>query len=120
LPSLDVRTASPIAGATPGAAAREREDTSVDQLLKDARRLASVGTFFIVVGWVFIAYALIAGLVWWIDLASSDSFNFIEALAVSAYAVGLPIFSAFLVGGIGYAMRLIALYISMRQVATTV
>jgi hypothetical protein len=91
------------------------EERRMDQMLKDARRLAGVGTFFIVVGWVFIAYALIAGVVWWIDLASSDSFNFIEALAVSAYAVGLPIFTAFLVGGIGYAMRLLALYVVSRD-----
>jgi hypothetical protein len=91
----------------------------MDQILKDARRLASVGTFFIVVGWVFVIYALIAGVVWWIDLAASESFNFLEALAVSAYAVGLPIFSAFLVGGIGYAMRLFALYVGSRGATTS-
>jgi hypothetical protein len=92
----------------------------MDQILKDARRLASVGTFFIVVGWVFVVYALIAGIVWWIDLAASESFNFLEALAVSAYAVGLPIFAAFLVGGLGYSMRLFALYVASRgTIATT-
>ena len=29
----------------------------MDQLLKDARRLASVGTFFIIAGWIFVIYA---------------------------------------------------------------
>jgi hypothetical protein len=87
----------------------------MEQLLKDARRLAGIGTFFIVVGWVFVIYALIAGVLWWIDLAQTERFNFLEALGVSAAAVGLPIFSAFLVGGIGYAMRVLALYVSMKE-----
>ena len=87
----------------------------MDQLLKDARRLATVGTFFIAVGWVFVIYALIAGVIWWIDLASRDAFNIFSALAISASAVGLPIFAAFLIAGIGYAMRLVALYIASKS-----
>lgn len=83
----------------------------MDQLFNDARRLASIGTFFIVAGWVFVIYALIAGVVWWIDLASRDAFNIFEALAISAASVGLPIFASFLVAGLGYALRLFALYV---------
>ena len=87
----------------------------MDQLLKDARRLANVGTFFIVVGWVSVVYALVAGVVWWIDLAQRDAFNIFEAFAVSAAAIGLPIFMAFVVAGFGYALRLLALYIASKS-----
>ena len=84
-------------------------------LMNDARRLATIGTFFIAVGWVAIIYAAIAGVLWWIDLAQSSAFNFIEAFAISAAAVGLPIFAAFLVAGLGYAMRLFALYVASKS-----
>ena len=87
----------------------------MDQLLKDARRLASIGTFFIVVGWVFVIYAVIAGIIWWIDLAQRAAFNIIEALAISASAIGLPIFAAFFIAGFGYALRLFALYVASRS-----
>ena len=85
------------------------------QILKDARRLASVGTFFIVAGWVFMIYAAVAGVLWWIDLASRDAFNVFEALAISASAIGLPIFVAFVVAGFGYGLRLFALYVASRS-----
>jgi hypothetical protein len=86
----------------------------MDQMLKDARRLATIGTFFVVAGWVFVVYALVAGALWWIDLAGRDAFNWLEALAVSAAAVGLPIFAAFVVAGFGYFLRLFALYVASR------
>lgn len=85
-------------------------------LMSDARRLASVGTFFIVAGWIFIIYALIAGVIWWIDLAQRPAFNFIEALAISASAIGVPLFLSALVLGLGYAMRLFALYVASKTV----
>jgi hypothetical protein len=82
----------------------------------DARRLATIGTFFIVVGWVGIIYTLIAGIVWWIDLAQRQAFNLFEAFAISANAIALPVFAAFLVGGVGYFLRLFALYVATRRV----
>ena len=81
----------------------------------DARRLASIGTFFIVVGWVGIIYTLIAGVIWWFDLASREAFNVFEAFAISAAAVALPIFAAFIVGGLGYFLRLFALFVASRN-----
>jgi hypothetical protein len=84
-------------------------------LLNDARRLASIGTFFVIVGWVGFVYALIAGALWWLDLATSDAFNLIEAFAISGNAVAGPIFQALIVGGIGYFMRLFALYVAARS-----
>jgi len=86
----------------------------MDQLASDARRLATIGTFFIVAGWVFVIYALVAGVIWWIDLAQREAFNVIEALAISASAIGLPIFAAFAVAGFGYALRLFALYVAAK------
>ncbi len=87
----------------------------MDQVLSDSRRLATIGTFFIVVGWVFVIYALVAGVVWWIDLASREAFNIFQAFAISAAAVGMPIFAAFIVAGFGYALRLLALYIASKS-----
>jgi hypothetical protein len=83
-------------------------------LLNDARRLASIGTYFIVVGWIFVIYALIAGVIWWIDLAQREAFNFLEALAISLSQIGLPFFFAVLVLGLGYTMRLFALYVASK------
>ena len=83
-------------------------------LIGDARRLASVGTFFITIGWVGLIYALVAGVIWWIDLASRAAFNFIEAFAISASAIGIPIFGALIVLGFGYGLRLFALYVASK------
>ncbi len=87
----------------------------MEQIASDARRLANIGTFFIVVGWVFVIYALVAGVVWWIDLASRDAFNIFEAFAISASAIGMPIFASFFIAGFGYALRLFALYIASKS-----
>jgi TRAP-type C4-dicarboxylate transport system permease small subunit len=86
-----------------------------EQVMKDARRLASIGTFFIVIGWVFVVYALIAGVIWWIDLAQREAFNIIEAFAISASAIGIPIFIAFVLAGFGYFLRLFALYVASKS-----
>ena len=83
-------------------------------VLNDARRLASIGTYFIVIGWIFVIYAIIAGVIWWIDLAQREAFNFLEALAISLSAIGLPFFIAVLILGLGYTMRLFALYVASK------
>ena len=57
---------------------------------------------------------LVAGALWWLDLAQREAFNFIEAFAISASAVALPIFAAFLLAGLGYGLRLFALYVASR------
>ena len=81
-------------------------------LKSDASRLASIATVFIWVGWFSILYALIAGVLWWIDLAGREAFNFLQAFAISAGAIGVPIFLALIVAGLGYALRLFALYVA--------
>jgi len=51
---------------------------------------------------------------WWIDLAQREAFNILEALAISLSQVGLPFFFAVLVLGLGYTMRLFALYVASK------
>ena len=40
-------------------------------ILAEARRLAGVATVFVWVGWFFVLYAIVAGIFWWISLAST-------------------------------------------------
>ena len=80
----------------------------------EARRLASVATFFVWVGWIAVAYAVVAGVLWWIDLASRDGFSFLEALGISLNAVGGPIFLALIVAGLGHFVRLFAMDVAGR------
>ena len=81
----------------------------------DAARLATIATIFVWIGWLFVIYALIAGLLWWIDLAGREAFNFIEALAISSAAIGTPLFLALLVAGLGHTLRLFALYVASKS-----
>jgi hypothetical protein len=85
-------------------------------LQREAARLASVATVFVVVGWVAVIYALIAGALWWLDLTARESFNFLEAFAISAGAIGGPIFLALIVAAFGHGLRLFALSVASRQV----
>ena len=84
-------------------------------LQREAARLASVATVFVVVGWVAVAYALIAGLLWWIDLAQREAFNLFEAFAISASQIGGPIFLALIVAAFGHGLRLYAMSVAARN-----
>ena len=84
-------------------------------LQRDAARLASIATIFVWVGWIFVVYALIAGILWWIDLAGREAFNFLEAFAISAAAIGTPLFLALIVAALGHALRLFALYVASKS-----
>ena len=81
-------------------------------LQRDAARLASIATVFVWVGWLAVLYAVIAGVLWWIDLAQRPAFNFLEAFAISAAAIGQPLFLALIVAALGHALRLFALYVA--------
>jgi len=76
----------------------------------EARRLAGVATIFVWVGWFFVLYAIISGIFWWIDLAGTPQFNFIQSLGVSLAAIGGPIFLALIVAGMGHFLRLFAMW----------
>jgi hypothetical protein len=83
----------------------------------EARRLASVATIFVWVGWFFVIYAIIAGVFWWLALASKPSINFLEALGTSLAAIGGPIFLALIVAGMGHFLRLFAMWAASRPEA---
>jgi hypothetical protein len=83
-------------------------------LRRDAARLATIATVFVWVGWLSIIYAFVAGVLWWIDLAGRPAFNFLEALAISAAAIGVPLFLALIVAALGHALRLFALYVGSK------
>ncbi|MDH4143400.1 MAG: hypothetical protein OEV61_12390 [Chloroflexota bacterium] len=82
---------------------------------REAARLASIATFFVVVGWFAVLYALVAGVLWWIDLAQREAFNLFEAFAISASAIGGPIFLALIVAAFGHGMRLFAMSVASRS-----
>ena len=82
---------------------------------KEALRLASIATFFVIVGWIAVIYALIAGLLWWIDLAQRAAFNIFESFAISASAIGGPIFLALIVAAFGHGLRLFAMSVASRN-----
>jgi hypothetical protein len=84
-------------------------------LQRDAARLASIATVFVWVGWLSVLYSVIAGILWWIDLAGRAAFNFIEAFAISAAAIGEPLFLALIVASVGHALRLFALYVASKN-----
>ena len=83
----------------------------------EARRLASVASIFVWVGWFLVAYSLVAGVLWWIDLTSRQAINFLEALGLSLDVVAGPLFLALIVAGLGHFARLFALYVAERPTA---
>ena len=82
---------------------------------RDAARLATIATVFVWVGWLAVLWAVIAGILWWIDLAQRAAFNIFEAFAISAAAIGMPIFAAFVLAGFGYFLRLFALWVASQS-----
>ena len=86
----------------------------MDELQKDAARLGTIATIFIWVGWLAVLYSFIAGILWWIDLAQREAFNFLEAFAISAAAIGVPLFLALIVAAAGQALRQVATYVDGR------
>ena len=81
----------------------------------DARRLASIGTFFVILGWIAVDLRGGRRILWWIDLAQRAAFNIFEAFAISAAAIGMPIFAAFVLAGFGYFLRLFALWVASQS-----
>ncbi len=100
-------------GPHPRRGAIEREGVDLD-VRAEARRLASVATFFVWVGWIAVVYAVVAGVLWWLDLASRDGFSILEALGISLNAIGGPIFLALIVAGLGHFVRLFAMDVASR------
>jgi hypothetical protein len=76
----------------------------------EARRLATIATVFVWVGWITVVYAIVAGVLWWINLTSTPEFNVLESLGLSLAAIGGPIFLALIVAGMGHFLRLFAMW----------
>jgi hypothetical protein len=98
------------------AVASVREGKVMD-VRAEARRLASVSSIFVWVGWFMVAYSITAGILWWIDLTSRQTLNFLEALGLSLDVVAGPLFLALIVAGLGHFARLFALYVAERPTA---
>jgi hypothetical protein len=84
-------------------------------VMKEAQRLASLATVFVWLGWLAIVWALIAGVLWWIDVASKDAFNLLEAFALSSAAIAAPLMLGIIVASLGHALRLFAMYVASRS-----
>jgi hypothetical protein len=112
---LVVRAAIESARAVIATTADGEEGGISVNLQRDAARLATVATVFVWVGWLSVLYAVIAGILWWIDLAGREAFNFLEAFAISAAAIGGPLFLALIVAALGHALRLFALYVANKS-----
>jgi hypothetical protein len=82
---------------------------------RDALRLATIATVFVWVGWLAVIYTFIAGIVWWIDLASRAAFNIVQAFLISTSAIGVPLFLALIVAAAGHALRLFAQYVAAQS-----
>jgi hypothetical protein len=80
------------------------------EIRAEARRLVRIATVFIALGWILVTYALVAGVVWWIELASREGFDLLEALGLSLSAVFGPIVLALIVAAFGHFGRLFAMW----------
>jgi hypothetical protein len=85
------------------------------EVMKEAQRLASLATVFVWLGWLAIVWALIAGVLWWIDVASKDAFDLLEAFALSSAAIAAPLMLGIIVASLGHALRLFAMYVASRS-----
>ena len=84
-------------------------------VLDEARRLATVATVFVTLGWFFVIYAIVAGVMWFVALASTENVNWLEALGASLLQIGMPIFLSLIVAGLGHFLRLFAMDVASRQ-----
>jgi len=80
------------------------------EIRAEARRLVRIATVFIALGWILVTYAVIAGAVWWIQLASREGFDLVAALGLSLSAVFGPVVLALIVAAFGHFGRLFAMW----------
>ena len=78
-------------------------------ITKEAQRLASLATVFVWIGWIGVAWALIAGVLWWSALVQKVALNFLAAFALSWAAIGEPLFGAIALAAFGQALRMFAI-----------
>jgi hypothetical protein len=79
-------------------------------LISDAKRVATVATVILSVGWAGVILAVIYGVLAWIDFTSRQTVGFLEGLIYAINLFAAPFFLAMVVAGLGHALRLFALY----------
>jgi hypothetical protein len=79
-------------------------------LIRDARRVATIATLILSVGWAGVILSILYGVIAWIDFAGRESVGFIEGMVYAINLFAAPFFLAMVVAGIGHALRLFALY----------
>lgn len=82
------------------------------EIQREASRLVTLATVFVWLGWLGIVWALVAGVLWWVDLASKEAFDLFEALAASSAAIAAPLLLAIIVASLGHTLRLFAMYVA--------
>ena len=80
------------------------------EIRAEARRMVRIASVFIALGWILVTYAVVVGAIWWIQVASRQGFDLLEALGLSLSAVFAPIVLALLVAAFGYFGRLFAMW----------
>jgi hypothetical protein len=88
----------------------------LDMLISDAKKVATIGTVILAVGWAGVILAIIYFFLAWIDLANRQTVDFLEGLVYSINLFAAPFFLALVVAGVGHALRLFALYTVRDQV----
>jgi len=79
-------------------------------LINDAKRVATVASGILAVGWAGAVLIVIYGILAWIDFTSRESVGFLEGLIYAINLFAAPFFLAVVVAGLGHALRLFALY----------
>ena len=79
-------------------------------LINDAKRVTSIATVILSVGWAGVILAVFYGVLAWFDLASRQNVGFLEGLIYAVNLFAAPFFLAMVVAGIGHALRLFALF----------
>ena len=79
-------------------------------LIQDAKRVATIATVILSVGWAGALLMVIYGVLAWIDFTGRESVGFLEGLVYAINLFAAPFFLSLVVAGIGHALRLFALY----------
>lgn len=79
-------------------------------LIRDAKRVATIATLILSVGWAGVILTVFYGAIAWIDFAGRESVGVIEGMVHAVDLFAAPFFLAMVVAGIGHAPRLFALY----------
>lgn len=78
-------------------------------LLDDAKRVATIATLILSVGWAGVALSVLDGTIAWFDFVGRESVGFLKGMAYAINLFATPFFLAMVVAGIGHSLRLFSL-----------